>query len=201
MWSVLRPIIGSGKETTAAPACTPDALNAYYVAVGPNTAASVPSPRAPLPVIIPRVMTCAFRPRSVTYDSLYSLVHSMKRSTFSGLDGVSVETFRRFFHGMGHILLDIVNCSLETGLVPFAWKRALVTPIPKGPDSSEPRDTRPISMLPGIMKIVERVVQRQVTAYFNDNQLFTDAQHGYRRGRSTETALAVITDKVYRAMD
>ena len=201
MWSVLRPIIGSGKETTAAPACTPDALNAYYVTVGPNTAASVPSPTAPLPVIIPRVMTCAFRPRSVTYDSLYSLVHSMKRSTFSGLDGVSVETFRRFFHGMGHILLDIVNCSLETGLVPFAWKRALVTPIPKGPDSSEPRDTRPISMLPGIMKIVERVVQRQVTAYFNDNQLFTDAQHGYRRGRSTETALAVITDKVYRAMD
>ena len=51
------------------------------------------------------------------------------------------------------------------------------------------------------MKIVERIVQSQVTEYFNDHHLFTDAQHGYRRNRSTETALAVITDKVFKAMD
>ena len=56
-------------------------------------------------------------------------------------------------------------------------------------------------MLPGVMNFFERVVQCQVTEYFDEHQLFTDAQHGYRRSRSTETALAVITDSVYRAMD
>ena len=109
--------------------------------------------------------------------------------------------FRRFFDGLGRILLDIVNCSLEIGMVPATWKHALITAIPKSGDSAKPCNTRPISMLPAIMKICERVVQLQVVEYFNEHHLFTDAQHGYRRDRSTETALSVITDKVYRAMD
>ena len=109
--------------------------------------------------------------------------------------------FRRFFRGSGQALLDIVNCSLQTGVVPATWKHALVTAIPKSADSHKPCNTRPISMLPAIMKICERVVQGQLVEYFNDHHLFTDAQHGYRRNRSTETALSVITDKVYRAMD
>ena len=110
----------------------------------------------------------------------------------------------RIFGSYGQaVLLNIINCSLETGLVPTAWKHALVTAIPKSAtaDSSQPCNTRPISMLPSVMKIVERVVQCQVTEYFEEHELFTDAQHGYRRGRSTETALTVITDSVYRAMD
>ena len=109
--------------------------------------------------------------------------------------------FKRFFHGLGQVLLDIVNCSLETGKVPAKWKLALVTAIPKNADCAKPCNTRPISMLPAIMKICERVVQSQIVDYFNEHLLFTDAQHGYRRDRSTETALTVITDKLYRAMD
>ena len=54
MWTVLRPIIGSGKSASAAPpACTPDALNEYYVRVGPTTSASVPVPQTAL--------RCSFR--------------------------------------------------------------------------------------------------------------------------------------------
>ena len=202
MWSVLRPVIGAKKSIAAAiPACTPDALNAYYVGVGPSTVASVPAPQTTLPVKIPRVLTCALQLQPITFDALYCHISCMKRSAFTGLDGISVDMLKRFFYGMGHILLDIVNSSLETGLVPDTWKHALVTAIPKGADSSKPCNTRPISMLPGVMKIVERVVQRQLTEYFDEHQLFTDAQHGYRCSRSTETALSVITDSVYRAMD
>ncbi|XP_043200922.1 uncharacterized protein LOC122369881 [Amphibalanus amphitrite] len=202
MWSVLRPVIGSGKGTAAAPpACTPDALNECYVRVGPTTAASVPAPQTAIPSLLPRVMSCVFRLHSVGLDTLYSIVSSMNKSSHTGLEGVSVDMFRRFFHGAGPALVDIVNCSLETGIVPATWKHALVTALPKSSDSHKPCNTRPISMLPAIMKVCERVVQGQLAEYFNDHHLFTDAQHGYRRNRSTETALSVITDKVYRAMD
>ena len=202
MWTVLRPVIGAKRsDSSAAPNCTADALNAYYVSVGPTTAASVPAPQTALPLIVPRVLSCAFRLQTVTMDALYGIVRNMKPSTFLGLDGISIDMFRRFFEGIGYVMLDIVNCCIETGIIPSVWKHALVTPIPKTSDSSDPRNTRPISLLPAIMKVVERVVQSQVTEYFNDHHLFTDAQHGYRRGRSTESALAVITDKVYNAMD
>ena len=86
-------------------------------------------------------------------------------------------------------------------MVPLVWKHALVTPIPKGKVTAEPSDTRPISILPAIMKLVERVVQRQLSSYLEENFLLSDAQHGYRKQRSTETALHVITDQALQAMD
>ena len=94
-----------------------------------------------------------------------------------------------------------MNASLTTGLVPPAWKHALVTPIPKGKATTKAADTRPISILPAVMKVVERVVQQQLTAYLETHQLITPAQHGYRKHHSTETALNVITDRVLQAMD
>ena len=133
---------------TAVPACTPDILNTYYVGVGPATVASVPAPQTALPVRIPRVLTCAFRLQTITYDALYCVIHCMKRSACTGMDGISADMLRRFFpcpistlrgtqnvshaKGMGHVLLDTVNCSLETGLVPTAWKHALVTAHSQG---------------------------------------------------------------------
>ena len=100
-----------------------------------------------------------------------------------------------------HILLDVVNCSLTAGSVPSTWKHALITPIPKAKSFSKPADTRPISILPAIMKIVERVVQKQLTCYLESNHLLASTQHGYRKKHSTESALNVITDRVLQAMD
>ena len=61
--------------------------------------------------------------------------------------------------------------------------------------------TRPITILPPPMKVVEKVVQNQLVEYLEANHLLSDSQHGYRRNHSTESALHVITDRVYRAMD
>ena len=76
-----------------------------------------------------------------------------------------------------------------------------VTPIPTGKVSAEPSDTRPISIQPAIMKIVERVVQKQLTGYLEENSLLSDAKHGYRQHHSTETALHAITDRALHAME
>ncbi|XP_043234147.1 uncharacterized protein LOC122387763 [Amphibalanus amphitrite] len=199
VWRVLRPIIGSKKET-AVPSATPDALNDYYVSIGPATAASVPRPAATVPVRLPRV-TSGFRPQPIDLDTLCLVLWSMKPSRATGLDGISVDMFRRYFWGTGQILLDMINTSLVTCQVPAAWKHALVTPIPKGKGPSAPANTRPISILPGVMKITERVVQLQLTQYLETNKLLSSAQHGYRKGHSTETALSVITEHVLCAMD
>ena len=201
LWRVLQPIIGRKKQQCQTPNVTPDALNDYYVSVGPTTAASVPAPSAPVPTRLPRVTTSSFKVQPINLDSLYSTLLSMKSSSSVGDDGISVAMFQTFFFGLAYPLLDVVNASLVTGLVPAQWKHALVTPIPKGKVSSKPADTRPISILPAIMKLVEKVVQNQLNEYLETNKLLSSAQHGYRKKHSTETALHVITDKVLHAMD
>ena len=126
----------------------------------------------------------------------------MKPSAFAGDDGISVKMMQSFFPGLGHILLDVVNASLETGQVPSAWKHAIIKPIPKGNQTaSNPSVTRPISLLPAITKITERAVQQQLTEYMESHHLLSAAQHGYRRLHSCESALHVMTDDILRAMD
>ncbi|KAF0301764.1 RNA-directed DNA polymerase from mobile element jockey [Amphibalanus amphitrite] len=200
VWRVLRPIIGNKKEVSV-PNATPDALNDYYVNIGPSTAASVPQPATPVPIRLPRVTTSGFRPQPIDIESLGQLLMHMKPSNSTGIDGVSVSMFQKFYWGMGHVLLDILNSSLTTNSVPSPWKHAMVTPIPKGQGPSEPANTRPISILPAVAKVVERVVQRQLVQYMEVNRLLSATQHGYRRGHSTETALGVISDRVLEAMD
>ena len=200
-WQVLRPIIGTNKTAADAPNVTADAINAYFVSVGPSTAASVPPPQSDVPVKLPRVPACGMRLSPVNIDDLCMTIGSMRPSKSTGTDGISVFMLQRFFPGLCYVLLDIINASLVTGIVPPGWKHALVTPIPKGGDLASVTNWRPISILPAVTKVIERIAHRQISAYFIRNQLFSTSQHGYRRHHSTETALTVITDRIYRAFD
>lgn len=201
LWRVLRPVIGRRQESCSIPNVTPDALNDYFASIGPTTASSVPRATSAVATRLPRVPTSSFRVQPIDFDTLCITLGSMRPSKSTGLDGISIATIQKFFFGVGLPLLDIVNSSLTSGHVPKAWKHALVTPIPKGKVVTGPADTRPISILPAITKLAERIVQRQLTEYLEQNYLFSDAQHGYRKHFSTETALHVITDSVLHAMD
>ena len=201
LWRVLRPVIGRKQQHADPLAITPDVLNEYYVTIGPVTAASVPTPATPVPVRLPRVTSGSFKVRPIDIDTLCATLLGMKPSTATGPDGVSVKMLQMFLTGLSDVLLDIVNASLRTGHVPEQWKHAMITPIPKSKAANKPADTRPISILPGIMKLVEKVVQTQLVEYLDSHHLLAAAQHGYRKLYSTETALGVITDRVLHAMD
>ncbi len=59
---------------------------------------------------------------------------------------------------------------------------------------------RPVSLLPIISKVLEKIVANQLT-HFLETKLLSNSQHGLRPKLSTETALTVITDKIYNNMD
>ena len=125
----------------------------------------------------------------------------MKPSSSTSKDGISIDMLQRYLFGIDDVLLDVINSSLLTGCVPASWKEATIIPIPKGKVTRTPADTRPISILPAIMKLVEKIVQQQLIEYFESHHLLSHHQHGYRRFHSTETALNVITDRALLAMD
>ena len=202
MWRCLRPVIGGGKSgSVAVPAVDCNVMNRHFVSVGPTTARTVKQHVRAVSVLLPRVLTCSFCVNPVTPESLMYTLGSLNSSRSFGKDGVSVYLYQKCFYGMGHILLDLVNSSLMSGYVPRDWKLGVVTPLPKSTDLSDVTQFRPITAVPGISKIVERVVHQQLSGYFEQHQLWSSAQHGYRRFHSTETALTVISDFVLSAMD
>ena len=76
-------------------------------------------------------------------------------------------------------LAFLFNASIETSQFPDSLKVARITPIFKDGDKTEKSNYRPISVLPVISKLFEKLVFNQLYQYMEDNGLFTSDQSGF----------------------
>ena len=60
---------------------------------------------------------------------------------------------------------------------------------------------RPISILPSLSKVFEKVMLIQLSSHFISNKLLYNSQCGFRSGHSTELAALEFVDRIAIAMD
>ena len=95
----------------------------------------------------------------------------------------------------------IYNSCLETGYFPNAWKQAKVVMLPKpGKDLTKPTSYRPISLLPAMGKIFERIVASRFSAFLEKVDYFDENQAGFRKKRSTVDQLFKMSQSVSTAL-
>ena len=99
------------------------------------------------------------------------------------------------------VLAELINKSFRDGAFPKIWKSAKVSALFKGGEKSQKDNYRPISILPTVSKIVERAAHVQLCSYLEENKLLSQSQFGFRKGRSTSTALIDFTDRILENMD
>ena len=98
-------------------------------------------------------------------------------------------------------LTIVINQSLLTGIFPNKLKIAKVVPLHKKDDPSLMDNYRPISLLPSISKLFEKIVFIQLTEYLKQNKLLFEGQYGFRENHSTELATIEQMDRVISALD
>lgn len=103
----------------------------------------------------------------VSLPCLTNLVKNIKPS-FTSLDAVPPQFLKAGFKTMGPSILSIVNSSLSNGSVPSCLKHAVVSPVLKKPSlaATELTNFRPISKLPFLSKMIEKVVFSQIVSFF-----------------------------------
>ena len=95
----------------------------------------------------------------------------------------------------------VINQIFNTGIFPDKLKIAKVVPIFKKGDNTLMNKYRPISLLPVISKVIEKIICTQLSSYFENNKLFYDSQYGFRPNHCTEQATLELTDRIISAMD
>ena len=90
---------------------------------------------------------------------------------------------------MNKPLAHIFQQSLDTGEVPEDWRTANITPIHKKGDRAEPSNYRPVSLTSQVGKVLETFIRDKIVEHLTENNLLSEAQHGFRKGRSCLTNL------------
>lgn len=98
-------------------------------------------------------------------------------------------------------LATMLNRCIVEGYVPDEWKISRITAIPKCSTPVHPTDTRPISIQPVLLKLLDKCMLSQISEYFNANNFITDNQFGFRKGYSTNHALISLGDFIYESLD
>ena len=106
----------------------------------------------------------------------------------AGPDGIPALVYRRLASQLTVPLNIIYQQSIFQGKLPDAWKIAKIMPIYKGKgDRNMASSYRPISLTNIAGKILERIVSTSLSDYLESNELLSQCQHGFRKGRSTAT--------------
>lgn len=92
------------------------------------------------------------------------------------------------------LFLDTYNSCLTDGIFPSRWKRAKLVLLFKGQRKliDSPSSYRPISLLDGAGKVLERLLLNRLEAHLESVIALNDSQHGFRRARSTFDAIEEV---------
>ena len=137
----------------------------------------------------------------VNDDIILNIINKLPNKNSCGFDNLSTKIIKALRDYLIKPLILIINQILYTGVFPSQLKIAKVIPIFKKDDNKMFNNYRPISLLPVLSKVVEKVISSQINVFFKTNNLFYDSQYGFRPGHSTEYAAIEITDRIISAMD
>ena len=121
--------------------------------------------------------------------------------------GLSCNVLKKIGQFVSNPISHITNLSLSSGVFPHLFKVANVVPLFKKGDSSLISNYRPISLLPVISKVVEKVVYCRLSSFVFStnttagNSLITNHQYGFRPSFSTLHALSDATEFVRVNLD
>jgi len=130
-----------------------------------------------------------------------SLLEGLDTRKSTGPDGLSALFLKQVAVEIAEPLAYIYNKSLSTGSVPADWKKSNVTPVHKSGNTDDPGSYRPISVVPIVAKVLEKVIASQLNLFLENHKLLHNLQGAYRHGRSANEILLYAVDTIVQVVD
>ena len=212
MWNVLNSLIKGrrhkldipmllykGSEVTN-PREIVENINEHFVTAGERVQSSIP-PTKKDPLDYVNACHEYISDVKTSEVEISNIISNMKDKTSSGIDGISNQMLKHIQFSIRRPLTILMNKSLCSGQVPNGMKIAKVIPLLKSGTTSDCDNFRPISLLPVISKILEKIVFKRVMQHCESNGIMYYRQYGYRKNRSTSDAIYDLIGELVSNLD
>jgi len=181
-----------------------DEFNKYFANVGPDLSNKIHyRGKKVIEHYLTAQITSKFKFEIASDEDILEAIGTLIPKDSSGYDRLSSKMLIQLSPIIHSPLRLIINQSLITGIFPDQFKIAIITPIYKGKNTDQHSfvNYRPISLLPTLSKIIEKIVHKQLDNYMTKNELFNTSQYGFRKKHSTEFATIEFVDKIAKEID
>ena len=210
-WSVIKRILNKSRgcvsrsmlkhdnETITDDYSIANTFNNFFVNVGSDLANRIPdSPISPYKYMKTEIMNSIFL-ETVSPEELLEVIKGLKHSAV-GYDELDAQHIKSSSSIIIQPLLHICNLSFTHGVVPDAMKIAKVIPLFKSGNYMKVNNYRPVSILPVLSKILERLMYNRLMKFVEDFDILYDFQFGFRKCHSTFMALASSVNHIVNAL-
>ena len=128
------------------------------------------------------------------------LIKRMKNKK-QNLHAPSTKLFKLNADALSIPISSIFNNLISTKQYPNILKIACVTSLFKGGDKNNVNNYRPISSLPLLNMIIEKLLHNRLVNFLESHQVFSACQYGFRKGINTEDAVNELLNNIYRSLN
>ena len=214
-WRTIKDILGSNKDKRDFPdhfmidntkvtdnETIAKSFNTFFTEIGPKLADRIEVPaHKNFKDFLRNPSTLDFNFHEISDDDTMKSINELRNKSSIGIDGISSILLKQVKNELCKPITYLINCSINTGVFPDDLKIAKVIPIFKKNDKNLLDNYRPISILPAISKIFEKIIHKQINSHFTLHKLFYTGQYGFRHGHSTELAATELIDRIAFSMD
>ncbi|KAL7641293.1 UNVERIFIED_CONTAM: hypothetical protein RMT77_008431 [Armadillidium vulgare] len=181
------PLVSSDGTTAVLPSSKAELFAQTFASNSTlDDSGAVPSPSTPSNSFMPKIV--------ISSKDVTSALSELNTKKAYGPDGIPPVVLKTCASELAPCLGKLFRLCLSTSTFPSCWKRALIQPVPKKGDPSQPSNYRPISLTCVLSKVFESILNRKIWKHLNSSNLISDRQYGFRKKRSTGDLLSLLSD-------
>ena len=176
-------------------------FNNYFVNVADNLAKKIPKPNTKYQDYLKNPNEHSIYLHETTPDEVEKIIGNLDPNKAADIYGISTKLVMDGGIVMVEIITFLFNMSISQGKFPDALKNAKVVPIHKDDSRLEMSNYRPISLLPTLSKIFEKLMYARLISFFSRHSILYENQFGFQSNMSTEYAVNQVLNYIVETLE
>jgi hypothetical protein len=185
-------------KTHTNPTHIANAFNDFFITIGHKTSQKIPQQQNDnTPIAQPKQKHPEFKLQHTTIEKVTKIMKQLNPNKAQDIYKIKPAILKDLTPFLAPILTSLFNKTIDEHKYPDSLKVTKVIEIYKAKDKTLPTNYRPISLLPIIAKLLDKIINDQIMTHLIKHNIISPTQYAFRPHSSTTTALQTIINNIH----